>query len=54
MREEESAQHRMTSILKKMHSPGNFAAPEMTLPGQIKESPYRSVLATHGRGASLM
>jgi len=44
MREEENAQNRMTSILKKMHSPNNYAAPEATLPGQIKESHYRSVL----------
>lgn len=33
MREEENAQHRMTSILKKMHSPSNFSAPENLLPG---------------------
>ena len=33
MREEESAQHRMIDILKKMHSPNNFAAPENFLPG---------------------
>lgn len=33
MREEEVAQQRMTNILKKMHSPSNFAAPEVTLPG---------------------
>ena len=34
---EDEAQQRMTSILKKMHSPANFAAPEVYLPGQ-KES----------------
>ena len=34
MREEEQAQNRMTSILKKMHSPNNFAAPYQTLPGE--------------------
>ena len=33
MREEEVAQQRMTNILKKMHSPSNFAAPEVILPG---------------------
>ena len=31
---EDEAQQRMTSILKKMHSPANFAAPEVYLPGQ--------------------
>ena len=31
---EEEAQQRMTSILKKMHSPSNFAAQEVFLPGQ--------------------
>jgi len=51
MREEESAQHRMTSILKKMHSPANFAAPEGTLPGQEKESHNRSVMTGHARGS---
>lgn len=34
MREEEQAQCRMTSILKKMHSPNNFAPPTMMLPGE--------------------
>ena len=34
MKQEEDAQQRMTSILKKMHSPSNFAAPEVLLPGQ--------------------
>ena len=33
-RQEEEAQDRMTSILKTMHSPANFAAPEVMLPGQ--------------------
>lgn len=34
MREEELAQCRMTSILKQMHSPSNFAAPQSLLPGE--------------------
>ena len=54
MREEEGAQQRMTSILKKMHSPGNFAAPEMTLPGQVKSSNFRSVMTNHARNQSAM
>ena len=47
MREEEQAQQRMTSILKKMHSPSNFAAPQILLPGETHTSPYRSVMAQH-------
>ena len=54
MREEENAQHRMTSILKKMHSPSNFSAPENLLPGQVKESPYRSVMSNQRASASMM
>ena len=37
----------MTSILKKMHSPSNFAAPQILLPGETMSNPYRSVMATH-------
>ena len=54
MREEQNAQQRMTSILKKMHSPSNFAAPENLLPGQYKSNPYRSALGHHTRNASVM
>ena len=34
----------MTSIMKQMHSPGNFAGPEMTLPGS-KPSGFHSMMA---------
>ena len=54
MREEQSAQQRMTSILKKMHSPTNFAAPENLLPGQVQSQPYRSAMGHHTRNASVM
>ena len=42
---EEDAQQRMTSILKKMHSPSNFAAQEVYLPGQKSSanSPTKSM-----------
>ena len=47
MREEEQATQRMTTILKKMHTPSNFAAPQQMLPGETHSSPYRSVLDRH-------
>jgi hypothetical protein len=34
---------RMTGIMKKMHSPHNFAAPEIALPG-AKPSAYHSMM----------
>lgn len=49
MKQEEDAQQRMTSILKKMHSPSNFAAPEILLPGQARSSPFKSVMAHQTR-----
>ena len=42
---EEDAQQRMTSILKKMHSPANFSAQEVYVPGQkaSAHSPTKSI-----------
>ena len=45
MRMEGDAQQRMTNILKMMHSPNNFAAPEIMLPGQKKSSMLQSKLS---------
>lgn len=47
MREEEQAQCRMTSILKKMHSPNNFAPPQMMLPGETFKSAHQSTMNQH-------
>jgi len=51
MRQEEEAQQRMTTIMKQMHSPSNFAGPEATLPG-AQPSAFRSIMANKNSALS--